>query len=115
MTCVWCHLGCLCNVVGPSVGEVGRGRELRRAGACLPDAVRGIGQAIDWSRKRGEAAQHELIGMTAKVEVDGSFFVAHWASGGSKAGEATEPTALPTTFETEDMYTRYCENGWHSR
>ena len=53
--------------------------------------------------------------MTAKVEVDGSFFVAHWASGGSKVGEATEPTALPTTFETEDMYTRYCENGWHSR
>jgi hypothetical protein len=55
----------------------------------------GLRQAIAWSRSRGEAAQRELIGMTAEVEIDMSFF--------SNYGAATSLMAGATAaFETED-------------
>ena len=55
----------------------------------------GLRQAIGWSRSRGEAAQRELIGMTAKVEVDMSFFSNYEAATSPMAGAAA-------AFETED-------------
>jgi hypothetical protein len=60
-----------------------------------PAAVAGLSQAIAWSRTRGEAAQKELIGMTAEAEVDTSFFSTYGATTSSTAGAAT-------TFEAED-------------
>ena len=37
---------------------------------AYPIPFGGVSQAIGWSRTRGEAAQKELIGMTAEAEVD---------------------------------------------
>jgi hypothetical protein len=60
-----------------------------------PVPVGGLREVIGWSRTRGEAAQQELIGMTAEVEVDMSFFSNYGATTSSTAGAAS-------TFETED-------------
>ena len=62
---------------------------------AYPIPVGGLSQAIGWSRTRGEAAQQELIGMTAEAEVDMSFFSTYGAATSSTAGAAG-------TFETED-------------
>ena len=59
-----------------------------------PMVFAGLTSSIDWSRKRGEAAQKELIGMTAESEVV-SYFSTYGAATSSTAGAAT-------TFETED-------------
>ena len=58
-----------------------------------PIPLGGLSQAIGWSRRRGEAAQKELIGMTAEDELDRSFFSTYGAATSSTAGAAA-------TFET---------------
>ena len=59
-----------------------------------PIPIGGLLDAIGWSRKRGEAAQKELIGMTAESEVV-SYFSTYGAATSSTAGAGA-------TFETED-------------
>ena len=56
---------------------------------AYPIPVDGLRQAIAWSRTRGEAAQRELIGMTAEAEVDMSFFSNYGAATSSTAGAAS--------------------------
>jgi hypothetical protein len=62
---------------------------------AYPIPVGGLSQAIGWSRTRGEAAQQELIGMTAEDELDRSVFSTYGATTSSTAGAAA-------TFETAD-------------
>jgi hypothetical protein len=62
---------------------------------AYPVPFGGLSQIIGWSRTRGEAAQQELIGMTAEAELDMSFFSTYVAATSSTAGAAA-------TFETED-------------
>ena len=47
--------------------ETGNFDQIRPAGA-LPSQGLHVGAAISWSRKRGEAKQSELVGMTAVAE-----------------------------------------------
>ena len=58
----------------------------------------GLVHTIDWSRKRGEAKQQELIGMTAEAEVDIAILASYGVS--ATTAKAAQPT--PTTFQTED-------------
>jgi hypothetical protein len=60
-----------------------------------PIPVGGLSQAIGWSRTRGEAAQKELIGMTAEAEVDMSWVSTYGATTSSMAGATA-------AFETEE-------------
>jgi hypothetical protein len=68
--------------------------------------IAGLGRAIDWSRKRGEAKQLALIRMMAKAEVDLAYLAPYGVSvnsGASTTAKATQP-ARPAlaAFETED-------------
>jgi hypothetical protein len=58
----------------------------------------GLVHTIDWSRKRGEAKQQDLIGMTAEAEVDIAILASYGVS--ATTAKAAQPT--PTTFQTED-------------
>ena len=61
----------------------------------------GLVGAIGWSLKRGEAAQQELIGMTAEAEIDMSDLASIMIT--ARSGTAAELALVPpTTFEAED-------------
>lgn len=62
---------------------------------AYPIPFGGLRQAIGWSRMRGEAAQKELIGMTAEAEVD-MFVFSTWGAAKSSTASAAG------TFEAED-------------
>jgi hypothetical protein len=67
---------------------------------AYPIPFGGLRQAIAWSRTRGEAAQKDLIGMTAEAEVDMSYFSSRVIS---TYGAVTNSTAgAAATFETAD-------------
>jgi hypothetical protein len=77
---------------------------LRPAGVM---AFAGLIKSINWSRKRGEAKQRELIGMTAEAEVDMAFLASYGVSAttdaSTLAGEAAQSApAAVASFETED-------------
>jgi hypothetical protein len=57
--------------------------------------------AIEWSLKRGKVAQRELIGMTAKAEIDFSYLASLTTA--ARSGTITDQALAPaTTFETAD-------------
>jgi hypothetical protein len=72
-----------------------------------PIPFMGLVQAIAWSRERGEAAQQELIGMTAEAEVSLSALVSIVSGGvttssGANATPDPEPAPRLVSFETVD-------------
>ena len=76
---------------------------LRACGLPYLCPLGGLVQAIEWSRARGEMAQHELIGMTAEAKVGVSYLASYGAATNSKADVNSKPARVPrATFETQD-------------
>ena len=80
----------------------------RSAGSVRPTwpmPLGGLFKAMGWSRKRGEAKQQELIGMTAEAEI-GLGYLTSTASriGAERSVDATDGLAPSTSdaFESED-------------
>jgi hypothetical protein len=67
-----------------------------------PMSFGGLIKAIGWSLKRGEAAQQELIGMTAEAEIDVSYLASITTTARSGAVADKQAPAPHGTFETED-------------
>jgi hypothetical protein len=75
----------ICNVLGPRFGGVEEAENFAVVQPAYRIPFGGLGQAIGWSRTRGEAAQKELIGVTAEDEYDVSWFSTYGAAKSSTA------------------------------
>ena len=78
--------------------EAGNFDQIRPAGAV--PLLLGLGAAMSWSLKRGEAKQTELVGMTAVAETGVVDATSYLTVASSSKGRAAAEDA--TSFETEE-------------